>query len=350
MLGPTIAFDAMGGDFAPTEVVRAAARLSLESTLQVVLVGDEPILSGLLAQSRHNPERIAVHHASQAIGMGEIPAIALERKSDASIAVAAKLVADGVADALVTAGNTGAAVLACRQSMRLLPGVKRAALASVFPTERRRGGKSDPFSLILDVGAGLEATAEDLVTFAELGSAYARVISRNPMPRVALLSTGTEEEKGPDEVVEAHRLLRTLPGIDFVGNIEGLDIPRGVADVVVTNGFVGNVVIKMLEGVSETVLELARYAYKERLLWRMGITMLSGGIRQLKRVTDWQQYGGAPILGFDRVVIKAHGRSREQALVNAGKVAAKAVVANLTGAMGGQAAWPEDDVRMAAEG
>jgi len=338
MLRPTLAIDAMGGDLAPDEIVRGAARLTLETDLDVVLVGDEPRLSALLARSRHNPERLAVHHAAQSIGMGEDPRQVLALRPDASILVAARLLAQGRADALITAGNTGACVLACSSELRLLPGVRRAALAAVFPTERRRGAKEDPFSLILDVGASLDAEAEDLVSFARMGAAYARAISRNPAPRVALLSTGAEPTKGPPAVVEANRLLLDVPGIEFIGNIEGLDIPRGAADVVVTSGFVGNVVLKLLEGLSETVLEVARYAYKERLMWRAGLTMLSGGIRHLKRITDWEQYGGAPILGFDRVVIKAHGRSREQAIVNAGKVAAKTVAAGVIDAIASRSA------------
>lgn len=325
----TIALDAMGGDFAPEEVVRGAARLSLEADVDVLLVGQADRVSAILGEISHNPERIAVHHAPDFVGMGEEPGPALQRKPDASICVAARLVADGAADALVTAGNTGAAVLAAARSFKLVPGVRRAALAAVYPTEMRRGAKEDPFSLILDVGATLDATADDLVAFAVMGSAYAGIISKNDRPRVALLSNGTEEAKGLPAIVEAHRRLRQMPGIEFIGNVEGLDIPRGTADVVVTGGFVGNVVLKMLEGVAETVVGLARYAYHSRLTWRAGLFMLSGGIRRLKAITDWEQYGGAPILGFDRIVIKAHGRSKERAIVNAGKVAARAVKARI---------------------
>lgn len=329
MARATIALDAMGGDFAPDEIVRGAARLSLEAEVDLLLVGDGERVSRVLGEVSHNPERIAVHHAADFVTMGEEPGPALARKPQASIVQAARLVAEGAAEALVTAGNTGAAVLAAKRAFQLIPGVRRAALAAVYPTEMRRGAKEDPFSLILDVGAGLDATADDLVAYAVMGAAYARNISRNPRPRVALLSNGTEESKGLPAIVEAHRRLREQPGIDFIGNIEGLDIPRGTADVVVTGGFVGNVVLKMLEGVSETVVSLARYAYKEKLTWRAGLMMLSGGINRIKRLTDWEQYGGAPILGFDHVVIKAHGRSKEQAIVNAGKVAAKAVGARM---------------------
>jgi glycerol-3-phosphate acyltransferase PlsX len=247
--------------------------------------------------------------------------------------VAARLVAEGEADALVSAGNTGAGVLAAARTFRLLPGVRRAALASVYPTRTGHGEKQDPFSLILDVGATVDASAEDLVTFAVMGSAYARIISRNPNPSVALLSNGTEAMKGPPRVVEANQVLARRPGVRFVGNVEGVDIPKGTADVVVTDGFVGNVCLKMLEGVSETVVELARYAYASRLRWRLGLAMLSNGLKQLKDLTDWQQYGGAPVLGFDRLFIKAHGRSRARAIANAGKVAAKAVSSELTRAI-----------------
>ncbi len=191
------------------------------------------------------------------------------------------------------------------------------------------GAQQDPFSLMLDVGATVGCTADDLVAFAVMGSAYARVVSRNPEPSVALLSNGTEPHKGPPEVVEAHARLGRHPGLRFVGNVEGVDIPKGTADVVVCDGFTGNVALKMLEGVGETVIGLARFAYKRKLLWRAGMAMLAGGIRRLKALTDWQQYGGAPILGFDHLVIKAHGRSGERAVLNACKVAAKAASSGL---------------------
>ncbi|HEY0881163.1 MAG TPA: phosphate acyltransferase PlsX, partial [Archangium sp.] len=202
-----------------------------------------------------------------------------------------------------------------------------------------RGEKNDPFSLILDVGATVDASADDLVAFAVMGSAYARIISKNENPTVALLSNGTEAMKGPARVVEANQKLQSIPNLRFIGNVEGVDIPKGTADVVVCDGFVGNVCLKMLEGVSETVIELARYAYKEKLLWRAGLAMLSSGIERIKEVTDWEQYGGAPILGFDRLFIKAHGRSKARAITNAGKVAARAVSKDLARAI--QATLPK---------
>jgi glycerol-3-phosphate acyltransferase PlsX len=330
----TIAFDVMGGDFGPAELVRGAAHLSLEAPqIHALLVGDADAIAEMLKETRHTGERISVQHASSFVAMDEKPADALARKPDASIAVAAQLVADGEADALVTSGNTGAAILACAQRFSLIPGVRRAALAAVFPTRRPHGENEDPFSLILDVGATVEASADDLVAFAVMGASYAKIVSRNPNPTVALLSNGTEPLKGPARVVDAHRKLQSMKGLRFIGNVEGVDIPKGTADVIVCDGFVGNVCLKMLEGVQETVIELAQYAHKSKLRWRAGLAMLSSGIRRLKEVTDWQQYGGAPVLGFDRVLIKAHGRSKARAIANAGKVAAKASAANLSRAI-----------------
>ena len=327
-----IVVDAMGGDLAPDEIVQGAAEASLQlAGAEIILVGDAAVLGRILPRMRHDGARVRVHHAPAFIEMDEKPAEALAAKPEASIAVAVDLVARGEGDAVVSAGNTGASVLACARRWKLLAGIKRAALAAVFPTELRRGEKDDPFSLILDVGATVEVTAEDLVGFAVMGSAYAKLVSQNRRPRVALLSNGTEPGKGPPEIVAAHAALVETTELNFIGNVEGLDIPRGVADVIVTGGFTGNVVLKMLEGVSETVVRLARYAHKERLAWRLGLVALSSAIDQLKQLTDWQQYGGAPLLGFEYPFIKAHGRSNARAITNALKVAQKALAGNLTG-------------------
>lgn len=321
----TIALDAMGGDYAPDDIVKGASWISLDTDINVILVGDEKKITSRLNELRHNPENISVVHAPEVIGMDEKPKDAIEKKPRASVLVAAKLVDDGKAEAIVSAGNTGACILACSRTFRKIPGISKAAFAAVYPTEIRRGEKDDPFSLILDVGATISVTAQDLVSFAIMGSAYAARISKNPKPRVALLSNGTEEMKGTDEIVEAYKLLKNYQKIQFIGNIEGVDIPKGTADVVVCSGFSGNLVIKMLEGVSETVMRLAKYAYKKRMLWKLGLFMLQGAIKQVKDITDWEQYGGAPLLGFEKLFIKAHGRSRARATSNAIKVAAKAV-------------------------
>ncbi len=328
----TIAVDAMGGDNAPDAVVRGAAEASLSTDSEVLLVGDEKRITELLGQVRHDPERIRVHGASQAIPMDCKPREALEAMPDSSLVVATRLVAaEGHADALVSAGNTGAVILACATAFKCIPGVRRTALAAVIPTERRRGKKQDPFTLLLDAGATLRVSADDLVGFAMMGAAYASIVSKNDKPRIALLSNGTEPTKGTPEIVAAHQTLVGVEGIDFIGNVEGIDIPRGKADVIVCDGFTGNITLKMLEGVSQTVTNLARYAYRRKVSWKLAMWLLSSGIKRIKEITDWQQYGGAPILGFDRLCIKAHGRSGPRAIRNAIKVAERCVKQDLAG-------------------
>ncbi len=327
-----VVVDAMGGDLGVSAVLDGVADLSLEEhDIQMLLVGNANAINDALSERRHNPRKIQVVHATGWIEMDEDPREALLEKPNCSILVAMKLLAKGDADALVSAGHTGATILAASQHLERLPGIRRAALAAVHPTENRHGPKEDPFALILDVGATLSATADDLVSFAIMGSAYAHIISDNPSPSVALLSNGTEANKGTETIKAAHVALRDNPHINFAGNIEGLDLPRGTADVVVCDGFLGNVVLKMLEGVTEVVTDLAKDAYARKFLWRLGLTMLSQGLRQLRNMTDWKQYGGAPLLGFDRVIIKAHGRSTSRAIRNAIKVAAKAVDKDLSG-------------------
>lgn len=311
--------------------VEGAANLSCENTdIQVILVGDLGRISERLDRLRYDPTKLTVCHADGVVRMTDDPREALDRMPKASILTAASLVADGSADALVSAGHTGATILAAARTFQRLPGIHRTALAAVYPTEQRHGPRQDPFALMLDVGATLHVTSAELASFAVMGSAYSSVVSEIPAPRVALLSNGTESNKGTPEIVEAHQLLRTSP-LNFVGNVEGLDIPRGSVDVVVCEGFLGNVVLKMLEGVSDVFRDITRHASGKKLQWRMGLAMLGGGIRELRRLTDWKSYGGAPLLGLDHVVIKAHGRSESRAIRNAIKVAAKSVRGDLIG-------------------
>ncbi len=332
----------MGGDHGPAEVVAGAAHLSLtREDIQSVLVGDGEQLAPLLDAQSYEPRRLSLRHTPQWVPPQRRSREALDELPEASVLVACRMVAEGQADAVVTAGPTGAAILAAERCLGRVPGVRRAALAAVTPTELRHGPKQDPFALLLDVGSTLHARAEDLVTFAVMGSAYARAISDNPCPRVALLSNGTEPHKGPEEVVQAHQLLLEMKDIEFVGNVEGLDIPRGTVDVVVTDGFVGNVVLKMIEGFGEVITDLAADAHARKFLWRLGLNMLSSGMKEIQSLLDWESYGGAPILGFTQPVIKAHGRSHSRAVANACKVAAKAarsdMAANIERAMHGMA-------------
>ncbi len=321
---PTIAVDAMGGDSAPEEVVRGVAQASLETDIDCVLVGDEQQIQAILNAIPYNPEHIAIHHTHEFVGMAEDPKSAVRSKRNASILVAARLVAAGQADALVTAGNTGAAVLACAHHFKTISGVRKAALASVYPRQTEYDGQ-DQLALLLDVGATIRCDATELVQFALMGNAYARHISKVPSPRVALLNMGVEETKGGELLTHAYRRLKTLSGINFVGNIEGNDLAKGKADVIVCEGLLGNVVLKLLEGLAEVVVDLAGTAARENWRWKLGLMMLAGGFGRLRDLTDYAAYGGAPILGFEHLLIKSHGRSDARAIKNGVKVAAKAV-------------------------
>lgn len=321
---PTIAVDAMGGDFAPEEVVKGVAQASLETDIQCTLVGDEVRIQEILSATTYNPENISIQHAREFIDMAEDPKAAVRNKRHASVLVGARLVADGDAEALVTAGNTGAAVLACAQHFKPIHGVRKAGLASVYPRQTEYPGQ-DELALLLDVGATIRCDAMELVQFALMGSAYARRISKVPSPRVALLNMGTEDTKGGDVLVQAHRQLKTLSDINFIGNIEGNDLAKGKADVIICEGLLGNVVLKMLEGLAELVVDLAGTAARENWRWKLGLMMLASGFGRLRDLTDYAAYGGAPVLGFEHLLIKSHGRSNARAIKNAVKVAAKAV-------------------------
>jgi phosphate acyltransferase len=321
----------MGGERAPDEIVRGAALASLETAddLEIIVVGDTARIGKTLSEARHDAERLRIHHAGDAVRIGERASEALAARPDASINVAADLVAQGEADAVISAGPQAAAMRACSRRFRRLAGAVP-AMAGVYPTEMRRGAKDDPFALILDVGARLDVSAHDMVCFALMGAAYASKISKNPRPRVALLGAGElDEDGGPRVVDEAHELLLRHTGLNFIGRIEATDIPHGIADVVVCSGYAGHLVVSLLEGVGETVLALARYAYKDKLLWRAALGMLSGGIGRLKRLTDWQEYGGAPLLGYEKLLVRAHPSAGERAIANAIKVSAKAITSGL---------------------
>lgn len=325
-----IAVDAMGSDLGPEVVVAGAAAVSLErDDIELLLVGERDRMARVLEERPHDPARITLIDCGDFIRPEDDPREVRERPY-CSVCVATGLVGRGEADAVVSAGNTGALILSASMNLQRIPGVRRAALAAVHPTERRHGPRRDPFALILDVGATAGADAEALQGFAAMGAAYSSIVSEIASPRVALLSNGSEPHKGTPEIVQAHQLLAAGP-LNFAGNVEGLDIPRGTVDVVVCDGFLGNVVLKMLEGVGDSLTQMALQASSRRLEWRIGLQLLGDGLRQLRRMTDWKAYGGAPLLGLDGVVIKAHGRSESRAIRNAIKVAAKNVRGDLIG-------------------
>jgi phosphate acyltransferase len=317
-----IALDAMGGDHAPGEIIRGAVRAAeLYPNLEIALIGNQAVIETELvkAQSRLPFEII---HTDEWVGMDEDPKEAISSKPKASINLAAELVSQNLVDGMVSAGNTGATILAAARHIPVIEGIERTALATVYPTAKFEKHKSG-FALMLDVGATLKCSAKQLVHFAFMGSFYLSEVMAIRQPKIGLLNIGEEKTKGGDILRHTYELLAKADELNFIGNIEGKDIPKGVADVVVTEGFLGNVVLKMLEGVADVVKETGKYAFKKKFSWKIAMALLSPGIRKLKTRTDYTEYGGAPILGFKKLAIKAHGRSNAKAIANAIRVAAE---------------------------
>ena len=329
-INTVIAIDAMGGDYAPEEQVKGAALATLESTVNVILVGDEKRIKQILDKNEYKQDQIDILHTNEVITNDDVPRKAILNKPNSSMVLAAKLCGEDKAHGLVSAGNTGAYVLSAVKYIPRITGVQKTAIASVYPT-RNLQKRKDLFSLILDVGANIHCSAEVLVQFALMGKIYASDIKGIDNPTIGLLNIGREAHKGGETLTEVNRILDQMENVNFIGNIEGNDIIKGLADVVVTEGFVGNIVMKTIEGIAETLGHLGKYAYKHRFIWMLGMIALSGGIKQLKTVTDYSEYGGAPLLGFKEIVIKAHGRSKAKAIKNAIKVAAKTHRDNVCG-------------------
>lgn len=305
-----VAVDAMGGDHAPRVVVEGAIEAARVPGIGVTLVGAEAPIRDALG---HVPDLshldITVVPAADVVGMGEAPAQALRRKRSSSIGVAAALVASGKAAALFSAGNTGATVLAARRALGLLPGAERPALASAFPTRRGKG-------VLLDIGANADCRPRHLVVFAVMGAAYARVGLGVAEPRVGLLSIGEEATKGNELVREAHRLLRES-AVTFIGNVEARDVYSGDADVVVCDGFTGNIAIK----VSEAIVEMFEALLLQRAGAAAGLAGAPGlspdAFASILAGLDYSEYGGAPLLGVASPCVVGHGRSSARAIRNA---------------------------------
>jgi glycerol-3-phosphate acyltransferase PlsX len=305
-----IAVDAMGGDFAPRHVVDGALAAVRHFDLGVTLVGPSATIEAELA--RHpdvDRARVRIVEAPDVVSMEESPSAALRRKPAASIKVAAETVARGEAAALFSAGHTGATVMAAHAAFGMLPGVDRPALAATVPTRRRP-------AVLLDVGASVECRPSHLLQFAVMGSMYARVAFGIDAPRVALLSTGHEETKGNELTREAHRLLKGSP-LAFIGNIEARDVYSGAADVIVCDGFTGNVALKISEGLVDVVEELLSEELSRTITTRVGSLLTRRALRRFRRRVDYSEYGGAPLLGVAGVAIVGHGRSSAKAVRNA---------------------------------
>jgi glycerol-3-phosphate acyltransferase PlsX len=310
-----IAVDAMGTDAAPLPEVEGAILAAREGYAHVLLVGPQDVLKRELAQRGANGLAIEVIHASEAVTMEDAAAKAFRRKRDSSIRVAARLVREGKADGLISAGNTGAVMTTVKIVLGTLAGVDRPALAAVFPTSQ---GKA---AVLLDVGANVDCKPSNLEQFAVMGEIYYRVIFGAARPRVGLLSIGEEEHKGNDLTREAFGLLKQLP-LNFIGNVEGRDLYNGKVEVIVCDGFIGNVALKISEGLIETVSALLKEALSSTLSSKMGYMLARKAFKHFKTRVDYSEYGGAPLLGVKGVSIICHGGSNANAIKNAVRVAA----------------------------
>lgn len=315
-----IAIDAMGGDNAPDAIIKGSLEvIRNNSNINLILVGKSDIINQKLNDFNYNQDQIEVQPASEVITMNDSPAAALKKKKDSSIVIASELVKNNKAEAFISAGNTGAVMAAGLFKIGRLSGIKRPAIATIFPA---RGGET----LVLDAGANVDSKPVNLVQFAIMGQIFARNILHINNPRLGLLSIGEEKEKGNKLVTSTFDLLEDDRRIhNFIGNVEGRDIFRGNCDVVVCDGFVGNVVLKTTEGVANLMFDLLKDVFYKNLITKIGAFILKSHIKKMMGKVDYRQYGGAPLLGIKKPVIISHGSSDATAIVNAVEAARESI-------------------------
>ncbi|HSW39613.1 MAG TPA: phosphate acyltransferase PlsX [Acidobacteriota bacterium] len=309
----TIAVDGMGSDNSPASEIEGAVQAAREYNVKVILVGKESLLAPLLRDAGGNGLSIEIRNATQVVAMDEPPTAALRKKRDSSIRIAADLVLNKEAVGLVSAGNTGAVMAISKMVFGSVPGVDRPALATVLPTLAGH-------AILLDVGANVACKPHHLVQFAVMGHLFSKIIVGIASPRVGLMSVGEEESKGNDLTREVHQVLKQLH-LNFLGNVEGRDIYNGRADVIVCDGFTGNVALKTSEGLIEAVLKLLKDELSRNFQAKLGALLSRQSFKRLKKRLDYSEYGGAPLLGLRGVSIICHGRSSSNAIKNAIRVA-----------------------------
>lgn len=300
----------MGGDFAPRNPVEGAIRAIEEHDNHIVLVGRRDQIETELQRHNSTSDRIEIAHAEEYIGMDESPGTALRRKRASSIRIGMNLVRDGQADAFVSAGNTGAVMGGSLLYLRTMPGVAKAAIATFLPTLKG-------MSIMLDVGANVDCKPEHIFQFAIMGNSYAQYVLGTPRPRVGILSIGEEESKGNDVTRQTFELLRNCDRIDFIGNIEGKEVYQGVADVIVCDGFTGNIALKVSESLAVMISTMLKQELGKSIWGRLGAAIAMGSLKNLKRRLDYTEFGGAPLLGVNHPVFICHGNSAPQTLSNA---------------------------------
>lgn len=306
-----VVVDAMGGDNAPVEPVKAAVEAAKEyPEVEIILVGKEDVIKGELSRYEHPKEGIRIVHAGEVIETGEPPVNAIRKKKDSSIVVGMNLLKKKEADAFVSSGSTGAVLVGGQLIVGRLKGVERPPLAPLIPTAKG-------FSLLVDCGANVDARSSQLVQFAKMGSIYMESIVGIKNPRVGIVNIGAEEEKGNALVKETYPLLKECPDINFIGNVEARDIPAGVCDVIVCDAFVGNVILKLYEGVSSTLIHKIKDAMMSSFLTRIGALLVKKPMKNTMKAFDASEYGGAPMLGLNGLVVKSHGNATSKELKNA---------------------------------
>lgn len=314
-----IAVDGMGGDFAPQPIVAGAVQAadSFED-LEITIAGREDAIKRELYRHKVRGGKISIRHASEVIEMDDSPVQAIKKKKDSSLAVCIQLLKQKEVDAVVTAGNTGAAVAASTLNLGLLPGIKRPGIAITIPTLHG-------MSVAIDVGANINPAPEHLLQYAIMADTYARYLLRKKKPTIGLLNIGEEESKGTETLQEAYKLLRDS-GLNFVGNIEGRDFFTGKCDCIVCDGFAGNVVLKMTESILEMLTTLITKEIQKDWLARLGALLCRPAFESIRKETNYEDAGGAPLLGVDGVVIIGHGISSAKAIRNAIRVARESIL------------------------
>lgn len=305
-----VAVDAMGGDNAPAEIIKGAIdAVSLRQDIKVCLIGRQEVVEEELKKYSYQDAQIEVIHASEVIETAEPPVLAVRRKKQSSIVVGMNMVKDGKADAFVSAGSSGAILVGGQVIVGRIKGVERPPLAPLIPTEKG-------VSLIVDCGANVDARSSHLVQFAKMGSIYMKHVMGIPNPRVAIVNIGAEEEKGNALVKETFPLLKNCPDINFVGSIEARDIPSGDVDVIVCEAFVGNVILKLYEGVGATLIRMVKAGMMGTLRSKIGALLVKPALKKTLKSFDASEYGGAPLLGLKGLVVKAHGSSKAKEVTN----------------------------------
>ena len=320
-----IIIDAMGGDHAPEVVIEGAVAAVKEYGVDIILTGDETRIKGLLARKHYTGDKITIHPTTEIIGMSEPAAVSVRKKRHSSISVGLNLLKENGQGAFFSAGNTGAVVCAATLTLGLLPGVERPGIAIVCPTLKE-------ISLMVDVGANIDAKPLHILQYAAMADAYSRSVLNKVKPTIGLLNIGEEATKGTDFVKETYNLL-SQSNINFIGNIEGKDLFAGKCDIILCDGFVGNIALKVSEGVAALIYGLIKTEFTATFMSTVAAFLLRSNLKRIRKAMDYSEYGGAPLLGVNGIVIIGHGRSSSKAIKNAIRVAKEEVERNVNAGM-----------------